>query len=66
MKTTWCHFAHAAGDDEVSSVVPIEPDVEYTEVVHPLSVDPVPGLLTFTKWHNPTQVLAQLLVLAVH
>ncbi len=35
-------FLDAANDEE-SSVVSSEPDVEYTEVVHPRPVDPARG-----------------------
>lgn len=35
-------------DDEESSVVNSEPDVEYTEVVHPQPVDPNRGKDTLT------------------
>lgn len=32
-----------AANDEESSVISNEPDVEYTEVVHPRAVDPARG-----------------------
>ncbi|XP_029005494.1 platelet endothelial cell adhesion molecule-like isoform X3 [Betta splendens] len=38
--SVWTERPPDAGDDDVSNVVPPDPDVEYTEVVHPHSMDP--------------------------
>uniref|UniRef100_A0A3Q3ITJ0 Ig-like domain-containing protein n=1 Tax=Monopterus albus TaxID=43700 RepID=A0A3Q3ITJ0_MONAL len=41
--SVWSERPPEAASDEVSSVVSSEPDVEYTEVVHPQPVDPARG-----------------------
>lgn len=51
MFTTFMYFV--AASDEESSMGSNEPDVEYTEVVHPRPVDPARGKhITHTHTHT--------------